>query len=276
VALQQAKGPAETFGPRLTLPQTNAKPRPLPTVLLINSDAAGVTGPDIAQTARFLVNRGYAILQIDCRDTSNSVKITAELGAGVAGACTELTLAGDTRELVEQGIADPDALGILGSGSGATLALMVMATDPELFRVAIVHSPVLYQADRLYTGAVPGKLVKARLERGAPALPPEAADELSASPAGQSPIELLGSIRGAVLMTHGNANAVADLDQAYARELMASSHDLEIYDFSGEDNSYSQWQTRVQIARLTETLLARHLGGRNGGYDYIELLAKRF
>jgi len=234
VAWQQADGPADSFGPRLTLPQTNSMPGPLPTVLLINSGAAGVNGPNLAETARFLVNRGYAILEINCGDASSSGKMAVDLGAGVAGACTESTLADEARDLIEQGIADPDALAVLGAGAGATLALKVMAADPDLFKTAVVHSPVLYQTDRLYTGAVPGNLIKTGLKRG---VSPEATDEHSASLASQSPIDLRGSVQGAVLMTRGNTDAIGYVDQAYARELMASSHDLEIYDFSGEDNS---------------------------------------
>ncbi len=34
-----------------------------------------------------------------------------------------------------------------------------------------------------------------------------------------------------------------------------------------------RWQTNVKRARLIEDFLAKHLGGRSGGFDYVELAA---
>lgn len=273
VAWQQTETPMGSFGPRLTLPQTSPIPGPLPTVVLIDSDAAGVTGPDTAETVLFLANRGYAVLEIDCRSSINTGRAAVDVASGGVGNCTEITIADETRELIEQGIADPAALALLGSGSGGTLALLAMSTEPELFKAAVVHSPALYQTDHLYTGAVPEPLIHTKVEADVGAV---SFDKPSVSLSGKSPIELIGTAQGALLMTHDNAEATASLDPAYARDLMASKRNVVIYDFDGGEHSYSRWQTRVQVARLTETFLARHLGGRNGGYDYIELLAKLF
>lgn len=270
VALQQTEGSAGSFGPQLSLPQTNSTAGPLPAVVLIDS---GSPGPDIAQTVRLLVNRGYAVLSIDCRNDIDTGSIATGPGSASAGGCTQLSIADHARDLVKQGIADPAALAISGSGTGATLALMTMSIDPGLFQAAVVYSPAVPEPDHLYTSAVPRA---PKQEEATTGLHPIVSNEHPAELADKSPIHLISSVAGAVLMIHGDTVAAAEIDPAAARALVASRNNVEIYRVGLEDHTYSGWQTSVQVARLTETFLARHLGGRNGGYDYIELLAKLF
>jgi len=273
VAWQPAESPMGRLHSRLTLPQANPVPGPWPTVVLIDSDDAGIAGPDIAETVLFLANRGYAVLEIDCREGVPDATITVALPSGTVGDCSEGTIAEETRELIEQGIADPEALALFGSGSGGTLALFAIATEPALFRAAVVHSPALYLTDHLYTGAVPEQMIRTPVEAAVHAT---GFHETSGRFPGDSPIELIGTLQAALLITHGGNETGASLDPASVRDLMASRRNIVIHDLGAAGQNYSRWQTRVEVARLTETFLARELGGRNGGYDYIELLAKLF
>lgn len=272
---QHWNAPVSEITARLTVPQTKNDPGPLPAVVLINSEPRGGTGPDSDRTVRFLANRGYVVLSIDCGDyanTNHTVLITAPQGSG---RCTENTIVDEARSLIDQGIADPAALAIIGSGVGGYLALITMSLDPDLFKAAIVHAAVTDQAGQFPENQITLMPQQAAVKTG---LHPAGTDRYTKSLTAKSPIDLVGNIQGAVLMTHGKADTVAGVEQAqsYAKELLDFRKDAEIVYFNHEDHCYSRWQTRVQVARLTENFLARHLGGRNGGYDYIELLAKLF
>tara|TARA_R110002012_G_scaffold7936_2_gene36726 strand:+ start:114896 stop:115915 length:1020 start_codon:yes stop_codon:yes gene_type:complete len=273
VAWQPGKAAESSFRPRLTIPLDHSIPGPLPTVVLIESGASGTYGPDIAETVRFLVNRGYVVLQIDCRDINTTVEAAGDGIFGTYGSCTETTVLHEAHELIRQGIADPAALAVLGSGTGGTLALSAMSTEPGLFKAAVIHSPTLYQTDHLYTGAVPEQLIKTKVAASIGSAEPL---EPSAVLPDKSPIELIESLQGALVLTHGG-EAALPFDPDEIRGLKALRRNgVQIFRFRGGGRIYSRWQTRVQVARLTETFLARQLGGRNGGYDYIELLAKLF
>jgi hypothetical protein len=44
--------------------------------------------------------------------------------------------------------------------------------------------------------------------------------------------------------------------------------------FEKEGHGYNRWQTNLRRARIVENFLAKHLGGRPGGFDYTELAAE--
>lgn len=270
VAWQPGEAAESSYGSRLAAPLTDSNPGPLPTVVLIDSGASGASGPDTAETVRFLVNRGYVVLQIDCRDTNNTARAAWDGMFGTPGSCTETTVLQEAHQLIKLGIADPAALAVLGSGAGGMLALLAISTEPGLFKAAVVHSPARYQTDHFITGAVPERLIQSKVAASIGSLE---SDGPSAGLPDKSPIEFIGSLQGALLLTRSDADTAVPFEPTDVRKLTA---DVQVYRFRGGGQIYSHWQTRVQVARLTETFLARQLGGRNGGYDYIELLAKLF
>ena len=48
----------------------------------------------------------------------------------------------------------------------------------------------------------------------------------------------------------------------------------EAHYFEKEGHTLTRWQTHVLLMRGIEKFLARHLGGRDGGFDYVELAAE--
>lgn len=277
VSTTVTRPPAESsisgFHSQLTLPQANPAPGPLPTLVLLKNDGADIAGTTTAETVLFLANRGYAVLELDCRVGTHGATTAVNLARGVVGVCSVATIADETRKLIKQGIADPSALALVGSGFGGTLVLLAISTEPELFKAAVVHSPAHNQTGHLAKGPVREPMIRATLEAD---VHPKGRHEPSGRSGNGSLTELLATSRAALLITHGNDEAGAPLDRAHARELMTTRGNIAIYDLGSKGQNYSRWQTRVEVARLTETFLARHLGGRNGGYDYIELLAKLF
>ena len=60
----------------------------------------------------------------------------------------------------------------------------------------------------------------------------------------------------------------------FARRLEALGRAPEAYFFEKEGHGMSRWQTRTLLMRAIEKFLARHLGGRDGGFDHVELAAR--
>lgn len=269
-------GTESAVTPDLTLPQTGTYPGPLPTVVLIGSRPESGTSRDHERTVRFLANRGYAVLSIDCGALAdNSGVPDAQAGPQTTTGCTAATIRDETRRLTEREIADKAALAVIGSGLGGYLALMTMALEPSLFKAAILHSTGMDRAP-----SAPDNQIAFRPQKAVATGPmqlglPDHGEISSAVPA---LLDLAQRIEGAVLITHGNADTVAPAEHAHilAGALYSSGNHVETAFFNHEDHCYSRWQTRVQVARLQEDFLAHQLGGRNGGYDYIELLAKLF
>ncbi|MCZ4290811.1 alpha/beta hydrolase family protein [Hoeflea alexandrii] len=260
----------------LTLPQTGSYPGPLPTVVMVDSRPKSGTSQDHERTVRFLANRGYAVLSIDCGALAdNSGVPDAQAGFQTTGGCTAATIRDEARRLTELEIADKAALAVIGSGLGGYLALMSMALEPSLFKAAILHSTGMDRAPSAPDSQIAFKPQKAVATGPMQLGLPDQGEISSAIPA---QLELAQRIESAVLITHGNADTVAPAEHAHilARALRNSGNHVETAFFNHEDHCYSRWQTRVQVARLQETFLAHQLGGRNGGYDYIELLAKLF
>ncbi|MEM5471948.1 prolyl oligopeptidase family serine peptidase [Hoeflea sp. AS60] len=274
IVWEAKSGGAGEIKAQLTRPSAGPVSGPLPAVIVIKSELPSGTGPDSDRTVRFLSNRGYVVLSIDCGTIDRSHKDQGTVDPE-PGRCAEATIAEDARALIDQGIADPSALAIIGSGFGGYLALMTMSLEPELFKAAIVHAAIIDLVDRRPENSLIAKTQQAVMKND---FSPAETGQHSRHAAAKSPVDLVGKIRGAILMTHGNADTVVPVEQAqaYSRELLAASNGSEVVFFDNERHCYSHWQTRVQVARLTENFLARHLGGRNGGYDYIELLAKWF
>jgi pimeloyl-ACP methyl ester carboxylesterase len=274
IGWRQQRGDSNGGSIRLALPEAGPDPGPLPMVVAIESGAASGISADRERTELFLTNRGYAMLSIDCRGLSSAPPAPgAPSDASIEGRCSAAMIRDEVMLRIEQGIADPQAIAVLGSGIGAHLALMTMALKPDMFKAAILHSTVID--------------VPPSLSGSQPVMTPFNAVVTSGQGPGEgdvmafvsaSPVELAKSIRGAVLITHGKADEVVPMEQAeaFVRALRHAGTDVEAVFFNHEDHRYSLWQTRVQTARLSENFLAHHLGGRNGGYDFIELLAKLF
>lgn len=256
---------------QLTFPETSSDPGPLPTVILVNAGREAGTGPDAERTIRFLANRGYVVLSIDCGGFTEIDETAIEIAPRFSIGCTETGIVDSARALIDQGIADPAALAIIGSGVGGYLALMTMSLEPGLFKAAMVHSLVNGQAYQSSANAIRSKPRQV-------AVNPIETVPYTTSIVDRSPAARASHVQAAVLMSHGKADTVAASDQAkaFAQGMSDAGMDIEFVAFNHEDHCYSRWQTRVQVARLTERFLARHLGGRDGGYDYIELLAKVF
>ena len=91
-----------------------------------------------------------------------------------------------------------------------------------------------------------------------------------------SPISHVEKIEVPVLLAHGINDRVVDRAQSeqYERALKKHGKSFEAVYYEKEGHGFRRWQTRILYHRLQEDFLAKHLGGRAGGFDYTEIGAK--
>ena len=170
-------------------------------------------------------------------------------------------------------MADPDNVAIMGASWGGYSALMGVARDPELFAAAIaiaaatdleyetVHAPHFWGVDQTFWTQVVGD--------------PENPDHRAEMRA-HSPLTLIENIRAPVMLVHGVNDRVVDRSgtELFARRLEELGMPHEAHYFEREGHRITRWQTKVLVMRRIERFLAAHLGGGDGGFDYVELAAE--
>ncbi|MGH7540921.1 MAG: S9 family peptidase [Gemmatimonadota bacterium] len=120
----------------LTTPR-GVEPRTLPMVLVVHGGpwARDTWGYD--SEAQLLANRGYAVLQVNYRGSTGYGK--AFLNAAVkewAGAM-HTDLVDGVRWAIDQGIADPERVGIYGGSYGGYATLVGLTFTPEVFACGV-------------------------------------------------------------------------------------------------------------------------------------------
>ncbi len=108
---------------------------PLPLVVMPDDGPYGRTDWRYSFLRHFLLSRGYAVLQLQLDETSD-VRNRATLRRALDDAAYS-ALETSVQWAIEQGIADPKRIAILGWGFGGYLALLGSQRNPDLFRCAV-------------------------------------------------------------------------------------------------------------------------------------------
>ena len=121
----------------LTLPQ-GVEAEKLPVVILPHGGpwARDMWGYD--SFAQFLANRGYAVLQPNFRGSTGFGKHFLNLGNAEWGTGTmQHDITDGVRYLIDEGIADPDAVAIMGASYGGYATLAGLTFTPELYTAGV-------------------------------------------------------------------------------------------------------------------------------------------
>ena len=86
---------------------------------------------------QFLANRGYAVLSPNFRGSTGYGKKFLDAGNGEWGRKMQDDLTWGVKYLVEQGIADPKRVGIMGGSYGGYATLAGVAFTPDLYRAGV-------------------------------------------------------------------------------------------------------------------------------------------
>lgn len=243
----------------VSLPRAHSG-KPLPTVVLVHG------GPWVKNTSwrwdeevQFLNSLGYAVLQPQFRGT-----VGFGLGFETAswrqwGRSMQDDVTDVTRWAIEQGIADPGRIALMGASYGGYSTLMGLAREPALYRCGVAWVAVT-DLDLMY-GAHWSDFSDSYKQHGMPKLVGDRvkdAVELKAN----SPINVAARIKQPLLLAHGEKDRRVPVEhgQAMRRALRdAGNLQVEWLTYAKEGHGWREPATKIDFWNRVAAFLARHL-----------------
>lgn len=247
---------------------------PAPTVVAIHG------GPWVRDTwqlagytfAQMLANRGYAVVQVNYRGSAGYGKAFIEAGNGEYNGRMQQDIAEGTQWAIDQGIADPKRLAVLGASFGGFSVLAQLIQKRQDWRcgvdmVGVANWPRVIEnwppfwRNRHYFARTFGDVND----------PTQRARMLA-----NSPISQIDRIDVPLLVVHGDNDVRVlrqDSDEVVAA-LRALGRPVTHRRFADEGHQVRHWRNRLAMWRATEDMLAGCLGGRSAGFDLFELMPR--
>ncbi|MCC7082068.1 MAG: S9 family peptidase [Burkholderiales bacterium] len=223
--------------------------------------------------AHFLANRGYAVLAINFRGSTGYGRSFLTAAVGEVGGRMQDDLADGARWAIEQGIADPGAIAIMGHSYGGYASLMALVRDSSLFACAvdiagptdlvrlIEEFPPYWELELSYwyhfvgDPAVP--IDRERMRR-------------------TSPLALADRIEHPVLIVQGKNDVRVRAEQSVrmVEALRSRGRRVQYVAIPEMGHSLGYWAHHLRVLRAAETFLADCLGGRAARFDALEWAAR--
>lgn len=253
----------------LTLPPVR-EGKPFPMVLNVSRGPWSRVYWGYHHEVQFLVNRGYAVLQVNHRGTKGYGRQFMEAGIGEFGGKMQDDLVDAVAWATGKGIADPKRVAIYGWDYGGYAALEGLISTPTLFaagvagapptdwNVALENLPPYERSDRALYHAFLGD----------PARPDDRAVLRD-----RSPIHRVDKIQRPLLLTQGGNDSRGLTPQAEAVVGALRKRDVPVqYLFLPDEGRWIQrWQNNVRFYRMLENFLGQHVGGRVSPYHPVEV-----
>ena len=251
----------------LTLP--NGVDGPIPFIVEIHGGPSGHFGVGYDHDRQFLANRGYGILSVNFRGSNGYGKAFQAKGFKEFGRAMQDDITDAANWLIEEGLADPDALIAMGTSYGGYSAALAMTRDPGLFDAAIVEFPMLdveFQT-RHRPGFWENDIALWQRYFGELDNPDDLEDMRKFSPT-----NLTNQIHGPILLLGGLRDEITDVRQAkiFEQKAKAVGKEIESHYFPEAGHGINYWKDHLKRARLIEDFLAKHAGGRSGGFELVE------
>lgn len=245
----------------LTLPN-GVEPENLAVVALIHGGPWARDTWGYRALVQFLANRGYAVLQPNFRASTGFGKAFLNAGNLEWGDAMQDDISDGVQYLVEQGIADPDRVCIMGGSYGGYATLAGMVFTPELYAcgvniVGVSNLITLINSIPAYWGPIRQQFT---LRMGDPDTP-----EGRAQLERQSPINHVDEIANPLLVIHG-ANDPR-VRQAEADQIVVAMREaglpVEYIVAPDEGHGFRGRENRLAMYTRIEQFLGDHLGGRH-------------
>ncbi|MEX1167530.1 MAG: prolyl oligopeptidase family serine peptidase, partial [Hydrogenophaga sp.] len=221
---------------------------------------------------QMLANRGYAVLLVNFRGSSGYGKDHMWAAALETNGRLQKDIAEAVQWALDQGVADPERLAVMGGSFGGFSVLAQLAQKPHAYRCGVnvvgaanwprlIESWPSFWRNRHYFTRTYGDVN----------VPAERAKMLL-----NSPVSYLDQIQAPLLVIHG-ANDIRvlrqDSDDVVAG-LRQRGAPVQYLLFENEGHSISKWRNRLAMWREVEDFLAGCLGGRSAGFDLYQLMPR--
>jgi dipeptidyl aminopeptidase/acylaminoacyl peptidase len=245
----------------LTLPKEAKEGEPQPMVLDVHGGPWARDGFGFNPIHQWLANRGYAALSVNFRGSTGFGKSFINAGDGEWGRRMDDDLLDAVAYAVEQGIADPKRIAIMGGSYGGYATLVGLTRNPDLYACGVdIVGPsnleTLLRTIPPYWESFKAMLYKAI---GDPDTP-----EGLALAHERSPLFRADRIAKPLLIAQGaNDPRVkrAEADQMVAA-LKAKGIKAAYLLYPDEGHGFARPQNNIAFYAIAEAFLARHLGGR--------------
>ena len=244
----------------LTLPK-GVEAKNLPLIVFPHGGPWARSGWGFNSYAQFLANRGYAVLDPNFRSSTGYGKKFVDAGNNEWGQKMQDDLTWGVKYLVEQGIADPKRVGIMGGSYGGYATLAGLAFTPDVYAcgVSIVGPsnlltllnsiPPYWEAGRVVFHTRmgdPNTLEgKAQLER-------------------QSPLNSASKINAPLLVVQGANDPRVNKHESdqIVVALRERGFPVEYIVAPDEGHGFARPVNNMAMLAAAEKFLAKHLGGR--------------
>jgi dienelactone hydrolase len=242
---------------------------PIPFIVYIHGGPAQHVTVGYGHGTQFLVNRGYGVLSVNFRGSTGFGREFQSKGFKEFGRAMQDDIADAANWLVEEGLADTDALIAMGLSYGGYSAALAMTRDPGLFDAAIVEFPMLdieFQSKN-YPGFWENGIDGWWRYFGRVDNPEDL--ELMRT---YSPSNRVDQIHGPILLMAGLRDEITAVQQVkdFETKAMHAGKDIEAHYFPEAGHGVKHWRDELRRARLIEDFLAKHAGGRSGGFEFAE------
>jgi dipeptidyl aminopeptidase/acylaminoacyl peptidase len=204
----------------------------------------------------YLVNRGYAVLQMNYRGSEGLGQKWRLDGHQQWGGLIYSDIQDATRWAVSEGIADPKRICIMGWGFGGYEALLSAARNGASYRCAVSIAGIADLATFQEQGAIIGQEQFRRAQIGTDR------QKLKRD----SPAENAAQISVPVLLVHGTKDWQVQVDQTNAMESALDKHKkkYEVVIIKGGSHELERKSDRVTLLRAIDAFLAQHMGSGPG------------
>jgi dipeptidyl aminopeptidase/acylaminoacyl peptidase len=236
-----------------------AKPTtPMPLVVLPHGGPQARDYMNFDWLPQFLASRGYAVLQPQFRGSTGFGDAFREAGYRQWGGLMQDDVTDGVRAMIEQGIADPHRVCIVGASYGGYAALAGAAFTPDLYSCAVSISGVtdlpalMRETVPIYGGTLSTALSTWKAQIGAPN---------DSNLAAKSPINAVKSIKIPVLIIYGTGDGVVPNEQSerMARALKNAGKNVTVAVLAGEDHWLSTTDARVRVLKELDAFLGKNL-----------------
>lgn len=236
----------------VTLPVGITTPqRPLPFIVLPHGGPSAHDTPGFNDWVQWLASRGYGVLQPQFRGSTGYGQRFQTAGFGQWGLAMQDDITDGTRWLIEQRLADPQRIALVGGSYGGYAALMGLVREPGLYRAAIAIAPVTDLAtflDDLHH-TLYGDLNL-----------PKVQNRTSGSLEERSPVQQAARIQQPVLLVHGRKDSTVPVlhTELMARALQRAGKPVQTVVLPDADHYFTREADRLALLKaMTAFLEAR-------------------
>lgn len=248
----------------LTLPPTSGgRSAPRPMVILPHGGPESQDSLDFDWWSQFIASRGYVVIQPQYRGSTGQGDAHLLAGRRQWGALMQDDLTDAVKAMVEQGIADPHRVCIVGASYGGYAALAGAVFTPELYACAASIGGVsslprllVYKHDRIDPNL---RWDDPRLQFWVDSVGLPTDESLQK----RSPLNFPERVRAPVLLIHGEDDTVVPFKQSQAMydALRALNKPVTLVKLDGEDHWLSRAKTRIRMLTELDGFLQRYLKG---------------